>query len=37
LENLRKITKEARLKLEKYNKIYPISQEDYELEINWWN
>lgn len=37
LEKLRKIAKEARLKLEKYQKLYPISQEDYELEMKWWN
>lgn len=37
LKKLAKIAKEAKLKLEKFHKIYAISQEDYELEIRWWN
>ena len=36
LEKLEKLAKEARLKLEKFHNIYPISQEDYELETSWW-
>ena len=37
LKKLVKTAKEAKIKLEKFHKIYAISQEDYELEIRWWN
>jgi len=37
LKKLERLAKEAKIKLEKYLKVYPISQEDYELEISWWN
>ena len=37
LKKLVKTAKEAKIKLEKFLKIYAISQEDYELEIRWWN
>lgn len=37
LNKLGKIAKEARIELEKLTDIYPISQENYELEISWWN
>lgn len=37
LKKLIKTAKEAKIKLEKFLKIYAISQEDYELEIRWWN
>ncbi|MFX1235650.1 MAG: hypothetical protein ACFFBY_14035 [Promethearchaeota archaeon] len=36
LIKLEKIAKEARIELEKLAAIYPISQENYELDISWW-
>lgn len=36
LKKLAKLAKEAKIKLEKFQEVYPISQEDYELETKWW-
>ena len=36
LKKLEKLAKEARKNLDELSEIYPISQDDYELEASWW-